>query len=119
MTKVGIRTCAHDPLAAAPRCGVCFKELEEKLADRTSSVIAAAGVMTAVSGENADQKDQLEALTRFVLPSCRLAPTSDGRVLLTRGDGSQTTIPRPAARAAIRCLHFVIPEWLWSEKDPK
>lgn len=32
MPKVGIRTCAHDPLAAAPRCGVCFKALEDELA---------------------------------------------------------------------------------------
>jgi hypothetical protein len=28
MGKVGIRTCTHDPLTAAPRCGVCFEALE-------------------------------------------------------------------------------------------
>lgn len=28
MTKVGIRTCTHNTLAAAPRCGVCFEKLK-------------------------------------------------------------------------------------------
>lgn len=58
----------------------------------------------------------------YTLPQMTMTPMADGRVLLETGLGvsKQTvTIPRVAARAAIRCLNFVIPEWLWSEKDPR
>lgn len=58
----------------------------------------------------------------YTIPQMTMTPMADGRVLLKTGlGGSRQTakIPRVAARAAIRCLNFVIPEWLWSEKDPK
>jgi hypothetical protein len=76
--------------------------------------------MATLQTKNAEQKDQIEALTRLVLPSITVAPSPDGRVLLSSGGGRlSATISRVAARAAIRSLKFVIPEWLWSEKDPE
>jgi hypothetical protein len=97
-----------------------IEELEKELAAVNRSENYANQQCMEAVGVTHEQKDQLEALTRLALPSVLLTPTPDGSVLLSRGDQWPTaTISRIAARAAIRSLHFVIPEWLWSEKDPE